>query len=86
MKLTFIAVRPTEVKLSGNFYNLPIETRDSMLTLAREKVKENPRRDLVRLKEQRAEKRRKGELVIKEQLEKASQEHVETMFMHEIHV
>ena len=55
-----------------------------MLILAREKGKLKARRDLVRLKEQRAEKRRKDELAMKQQLVKASEEHVENMFLYDM--
>ena len=42
---------------------------------------EKARRDLLRLNEQRAEKRRKDELALQDCMEKASADHVEMMFL-----
>ena len=84
--LTFTIVRPTEVKLPGNFYKLPIEIHDSMLIMARSMRVEKARRDFHRLKEQRAEKRRKDEIALQERIEKASADHVETLFLYEQYV
>ena len=49
-------MRPVEVQLSGNFYQLPFQTHDSMITMARGMRVEKARKDFHRLKEQRAEK------------------------------
>ena len=57
-----------------------------MLTLAWEKGKKKAQRDLVRLKEERAKKRRKDELAMKEQLEKVSEEYAETMLLYDLHM
>ena len=73
--LIIATVRPTEIKLPGNFCKLSIETHDSILIMAR------ARRNLHRLKEQRAGKRRKDELALQEQMEKASADHAETLFL-----
>ena len=47
---------------------------------------EKARKDFHRLKEQRAEKRIKDELALQKQMEKASVEHVEIMFLYERYV
>ena len=57
-----------------------------MLIMARSMRVEKARRDLQRLKEQRAEKRRKDELALEERMEKASEEHAEILFLYEQHV
>ena len=41
---------------------------------------------MVRLKEERAKKRRKDELAMKEQLEKVSEEYAETMLLYDLHM
>ena len=76
-------MRPTEVKLSGNFYQLLFQMHNSMITMARRMRVEKARKDFHRLKEQCAEKRIKDELALQQQMEKASVEHVEIMFLYE---
>ena len=39
------------------------------------------RRDLLRLKEQRAKKRRKDEIALKSRMSKASEDHIDIMFL-----
>ena len=46
---------------------------------------EKARRDFHRLKEQRAEKRRKDEIAFRDQMEKASADHVDMLFLYEQH-
>ena len=53
---------------------------DSLLQMARDVRPAQGRIDIVRLKAQREEKRRKDELALQDNLSKASEDHIEAWF------
>ena len=74
------------MKISGNFYQLPHQTHNAIIIMARGMGVEKEREDFQRLKEQRAEKMITDELDLQQHMDKASADHVELMFMNEIFV